>query len=70
MNIDIRSSIINNFQNDDEATLKNAIDESIKEKDEITLPGLGVFFEVIWEEASNDLREQLLNILKTRFNKK
>lgn len=44
MDINIRNSIINNFKNDDEETLKRAIDESISDKEEVTLPGLGVFF--------------------------
>lgn len=70
MDINIRNSIINNFKNDDEETLKRAIDESISDKEEVTLPGLGVFFEVIWEDADNELKTQLINILKNRFNKK
>ncbi|NLA33391.1 MAG: small acid-soluble spore protein SspI [Tenericutes bacterium] len=70
MDINIRNSIINNFKNDDEETLKRAIDESISDKEEVTLPGLGVFFEVIWEDADNELKTQLISILKNRFNKK
>ena len=41
MNLDIRSHIINNFKGDDINTLKEAIEESIKNNDEITLPGMG-----------------------------
>ena len=70
MDINIRNSIFNNFKNDDEETLKRAIDESISDKEEVTLPGLWVFFEVIWEDADNELKTQLINILKNRFNKK
>ena len=48
MDINIREHIINNFKDDDFKTLMNAIDESVKEGDEVTLPGMGVFFELIW----------------------
>ena len=43
MDNSIRHHIINNFQGDDFSTLRKAIDESVKAKDEVTLPGLGVF---------------------------
>lgn len=67
INSDIRSYIINNFKNDKKETLKNAIEESIKEKDEITLPGMGVFLEIIWTDASDKLKEELLNIIMNRL---
>ena len=48
MNIDIRKSIINNFKGNSIDEIMISIDESIKNGDEITLPGLGVFFELLW----------------------
>lgn len=68
--IKIRDYIINNFKDDDVETIKRAIEESIKEKDEVTLPGMGVFFEILWQEASNDEKNKILNHLKNRFHKK
>ena len=68
--IKIRDYIINNFKNDDEETIKRAIDESIKEGDEVTLPGMGVFFEIIWQDASDQERKRILTTLKNRFQKK
>ncbi len=67
MDIDIRKHIINNFKEDDISVLRNAIEESIKESDEIALPGMGVFLEIIWEEASDELKEELLNIIYKRI---
>lgn len=69
MNIDIRHHIINNFKGDNFNTLKNAIDESVEEKDELTLPGLGVFFEIIWENADQELKNQLIEIIRKRVRK-
>ena len=68
--IKIRDYIINNFKNDDEETIKRAIDESIKEGDEVTLPGMGVFFEIIWQDASDEERKRIFTTLKNRFQKK
>lgn len=68
--IKIRDYIINNFKNDDEETIKRAIDESIKEGDEVTLPGMGVFFEIIWQDAKDEERKRILTTLKNKFQKK
>ena len=43
MNIDIRKSIINNFKENNYDEIKNSIESAIKDQEEITLPGLGVF---------------------------
>ena len=69
MDIDIRRHIINNFKDDDINTLKNAIEESIKEQDEIALPGMGVFLEIIWSDASEELKQQMLDIIYKRVKK-
>ena len=65
----IRQHIIINFKGDDYETLRRAIDESVKEQDEVTLPGLGVFLELIWENADNELKDKLIEIIKTRVQK-
>lgn len=65
MNIDIRSHIINNFKGDDTKVLRESIEESIKNNDEITLPGMGVFFELVWQKAEEDTRNKILNILES-----
>ncbi len=69
MNLNIRQHIINNFKGDDFSTLMKAIDESVLEQDEVTLPGLGVFFELIWENASQELKNQLIEIIRKRVRK-
>ena len=69
-NIKIRDYIINNFKDDEEETIKKAIEESIQEGDEVTLPGMGVFFESIWQEATDDEKKKILTALKNKFKKK
>ena len=69
MDMSIRENIINNFIRDDYDTLRRAIDESVASGDEVTLPGLGVFLEIIWENADQELKNQLLDIIKKRVEK-
>ena len=69
MDINIRDHIINNFKGDDENVLREAIEESIKENDEITLPGMGVFFEIIWTDANEEMKNKIIEMLKNRVNR-
>ena len=62
MNIDIRKSIINNFKNNSKNDIKEAIISSMNENDEITLPGLGVFFEILWKNSDEEHQDYILNI--------
>ena len=64
MNIDIRKHIISNFKDSEIDEIKASIEASIKEKDEITLPGLGVFFEVLWTNSDDNNKDFILNTLK------
>ena len=63
MNIDIRKSIIDNFKNSSKDEIKESIISSLKMNDEITLPGLGVFFEILWQNCSNELKDEIINII-------
>ena len=69
MDMTIRQHIINNFKGDDYETLRKAIDESVSSQDEVTLPGLGVFLEIIWENADQELKNELIEIIKKRVQK-
>ena len=64
MEIDIRKNIINNFKNCDVKEIEDSIISSIKEREEITLPGLGVFFELLWENSDQELKEKIINNIK------
>ena len=64
MDIDIRKSIKNNFKESDIEEIKSSIEESISDKDEITLPGLGVFFEILWKNSNDTKKDYILQTLK------
>ena len=61
MNIDIRRNIIENFRDTNAEDLKVSITEAVEDKDEITLPGLGVLFELLWKNS--DDKEVLLKTI-------
>lgn len=67
-NISIRQYIIDSFKGDNESEIRESIDDTIKEGLEEALPGLGVFMEIIWNNASEKLKKELLEVLKTHLN--
>lgn len=68
MNIDIRKHIKKNFREAQIDEIKASIESSITEHDEITLPGMGVFFEILWEFSDDASKEYILNTLKKGLN--
>ncbi len=64
MNINIRKSVKENFKNNNEQEIEEAINSSITEQNEITLPGLGVFFELVWQQGDQTLKQSILKLLK------
>ena len=67
MNIDIRKSIINNFKGSSIDEIKASIETSINDGDEITLPGLGVFFEILWNNSNKDDKEFILRTIESNL---
>lgn len=67
MNISIREHIKSNFKNTSKNDLRDSIEQSVVEKDEIVLPGMGVLFEILWKSEKN--QEEILDILWNYFNK-
>ena len=65
----IKDYIINNFKDDDINTLRTTISECIMEDDEETLPGMGVFFGLIWQGANEDIKKSMLDILHKEIEK-
>ena len=60
----MRKYIIDNFKDDTTEEIRTSIDKSIKSKEEEPLIGLGVLFELLWNNSDNKLQEQILNNIK------
>ena len=44
--------------------IRASITSAIEDKDEITLPGLGVFLELLWENSDESSREYIISTIK------
>lgn len=60
--MNIREHIINNFKNSSIEEIEESINDAINDKDEITLPGLGVLFEILWKNSKE--KKELIKVIK------
>lgn len=67
LSIDIRESIIDNFKGASSDEIKASIESSIEEKDEVTLPGIGVFFELLWSSSNDEEKDFILKKLEDKL---
>ena len=63
-NIDIREYIKNNFKEDNIEDIKVSIEQSISSHEDDPLIGLGVLFELLWNNSNKEEKEVILNNIK------
>lgn len=63
MNINLRQAIIQRVHDKSREELHEVIDQSIG-GDDRALPGLGVLFEIIWQNSDAKIQDQLVATLK------
>ena len=67
--IDIRKYIIENFKDDNVEKIRDSIETTINSRDEDALIGLGVLFELLWTNLSNEEKERSLNLIMENIKK-
>ncbi|USK69446.1 small acid-soluble spore protein SspI [Peribacillus asahii] len=69
MNLNLRNAIINNVTGNTQEQLEDTIVDAISNGEEKMLPGLGVLFEVIWQNSSQNEKEEMLRALENGLKK-
>jgi small acid-soluble spore protein I (minor) len=64
MNFDIRGAVIRNLTGMNSQELENLVNDSIQQREEKFLPGLGVLFEVIWKNSSETEKDHMIQTLQ------
>ncbi|MDX8363982.1 MULTISPECIES: small acid-soluble spore protein SspI [Bacillaceae] len=64
MNLNLRQAILTNVSGNSQQELENTIVDAIQRGEEKMLPGLGVLFEVIWENATEEEKHEMLQTLE------
>ncbi|MCJ8009888.1 small acid-soluble spore protein SspI [Lederbergia wuyishanensis] len=64
MDINIRNAVIHNISGNSQDQLRDTIIDAIQRGEEKLLPGLGVLFEVIWQNADEQEKNMMLGTLE------
>jgi small acid-soluble spore protein I (minor) len=64
MNLNLRHAIRQNVEGNSQDQLRDTILDAINKGEEKMLPGLGVLFEVIWENSSEQEKSEMLSTLE------
>lgn len=67
MDIKIREHICNNFKDSSVEEIEESIKESIASKEEVVLPGLGVLFEIVWNNSDQKQQKKMLNLIQNHL---
>ncbi len=67
MQISIRDYIVDNFKNSPIDEIEASINSSIESNEEVVLPGLGVFFEILWNNSDKNNKDFILSVLKNNL---
>jgi len=64
MNLNLRNAIIHNVAGNSQDELEDTIVDAIQNGEEKMLPGLGVLFEVIWKNSTEEEKKEMLATLE------
>ncbi len=65
MNLNLRNAIVHNVAGNSQAELEDTIVDAIQNGEEKMLPGLGVLFEIIWKNSTEDEKKEMLTALES-----
>lgn len=68
--LNLRQAIMYKMQGSDATAVKDTITDAISSGQEKTLPGLGVLFEVLWQNSDENTRQQMVSTISTNIPEK
>lgn len=69
MDLNLRHAVIANVTGNNQEQLEHTIVDAIQSGEEKMLPGLGVLFEVIWKNADENEKHEMLETLEQGLKK-
>lgn len=69
MDLNIRNAVISNVSGNSQQELEATIVDAIQNGEEKMLPGLGVLFEIIWNNSSDQDKQEMLSVLENGLKK-
>ncbi|MBM7555013.1 small acid-soluble spore protein SspI [Thalassobacillus pellis] len=70
MNLNLREAILSNISGNSSEQIEATIVDAIQKGEEKMLPGLGVLFELLWQESSEQDKQEMLEALEQSVQNK
>lgn len=64
MDLNLRKAILANVSDNNQSQLEATIVDAIESGEEKMLPGLGVLFELIWQQSDQTEQKEMLDLLE------
>ncbi|GIO27774.1 small acid-soluble spore protein SspI [Ornithinibacillus bavariensis] len=64
MDLNLRKAILSNIATNDQSQLEATIVDAIQSGEEKMLPGLGVLFELIWNQSDTAEKQEMIEALE------
>lgn len=64
MDLNLRKAILTNIASNDQEQLEATIVDAIQNGEEKMLPGLGVLFELIWNQSESQDKQEMVTALE------
>jgi small acid-soluble spore protein I (minor) len=64
LNLNLRNAILSNIASNDQSQLEATIVDAIQSGEEKMLPGLGVLFELIWNQSDEQDKQEMVEALE------
>ncbi len=64
LNLNLRNAILSNIESNDQSQLEATIVDAIQSGEEKMLPGLGVLFELIWNQSDEQEKQEMVEALE------
>ncbi|MEN2467517.1 small acid-soluble spore protein SspI [Ornithinibacillus sp. FSL M8-0202] len=64
MDLNLRHAILSNISDNDQSQLEATIVDAIQSGEEKMLPGLGVLFELIWQQSNEQEKQEMIEALE------
>jgi small acid-soluble spore protein I (minor) len=64
LDLNLRKAILSNIATNDQSQLEATIVDAIQSGEEKMLPGLGVLFELIWNQSNEQEKQEMIDALE------
>ncbi len=64
MDLNLRNAILSNIASNNQEQLEATIVDAIQDGEEKMLPGLGVIFELIWNQSNEEDKQEMIDALE------